>query len=726
MINHFVKDKSEYKRNINIVDAYYRDTSTYLSKMTGKPFDACMIYVKSATAKGAKFPFIDPDVLLLSKEKEGERQKMVMKFSEYLGESASRRDLVAPTFTTYIHPKKTKSLLSLYIDGNLKKRSKLKKESIAAMMAKNMPLHYLRENQQNSTKIKNNALSGAHASNGTPLANKSSHSTLTSVCRSATSYGNANNEKFISGNRHYWCPDIVTANIINIINNVDLEALSNAMNKYGMRHPSINETINVVTYSSDLYWKNIIELDKIKVLISKLTDIERSAFVYCGDLFHIAKFNDAVVRTFIDSITKDPDEPITVEEADTIIKQADADLIAYISLLGREILKGKTLKEVKETEPSTFCLIGGYGKNVLNVLDEYQDFIKAFFVVNTMPASVSNLPNSIRRSALASDTDSTIFTVQEWGKWYTGGYNFSKESCAITVTITYLTSQVIIHILAMMCANMGVDKEDINRLQMKNEYAFPVFVLTPKAKHYYASMSAREGNVYDEMEREVKGVGLRSSNCPPEVMKEIHAMMEYIMNTTVAEKKISINHCFDIIASCENRIRESVESGKYEYLTKSRINAKDAYKKPDSSSYVYYDLWKEVLADKYGHCEPPPYSAIKVSLYAENKTLVEEWFSKIEDEGIKQRLKEFMERRGRSDISNILLPEQIVAVSGIPKEIICGIDIRKLIYETVKPFYIVLESLGIFMIDDNNSRLVSDFHVVGSKAKYNLPTDIVT
>ena len=92
---------------------------------------------------------------------------------------------------------------------------------------------------------------------------------------------------------------------------------------------------------------------------------------------------------------------------------------------------------------------------------------------------------------------------------------------------------------------------------------------------------------------------------------------------------------------------------------------------------------------------------------------------------IKQRLKDFMVRRGKSDISIILLPEQIVAVSGIPKEIICGIDIRKLIYETVKPFYIVLESLGIFMIDDNNSRLVSDFHVVGSKAKYNLPTDIV-
>lgn len=712
MQNPFIKDKTEYKRDINILEAYYRDSSTYLSKMTGKPIEECLGYIKEVTSKNGKFPLVDPDVLLLSKEKEGEREKMVIPFSQFMSDSIQRRDMVAPTFTTYLHPKRKKSLLALYIDGNLKKRSKLKKESLAAKMAKKMDLHYLRENQQNSTKIKNNALSGAHASNGTPLCNRSSHSTLTSVCRSATSYGNANNEKFISGNRHYWCSDIVRANIINVINVVDLKDIDNTMNKFGLRYPTKQETMECITYSTDLYWRNKEEINNIKRLVESLTDVERAAFVYCGDLYHIAKYNDSIVRTFIDKMVKEPEELISFEEAESVIKQADSDMIAYISLLGKEKIKGKTLNDVKENEPEIFRLIGGRGKNVMAVLDEYKDFIKSFFVTNTMPLSISNLPNSIRRSVLASDTDSTIFTTQEWGKWYTGKYDFSKKSCAVTVTITYLTSQSIIHILAMMCANMGVDKEDISRLQMKNEYAFPVFALTPKAKHYFASMSAREGNVYEENEMEVKGVGLRSSTCPKEVMDASHDLMKFILAEVEAGRKISINYVYDIIAGYENKIRASVESGRYEYLTKSRINDKEAYKLPHQSAYVYYEMWNDVFSAKYGSPDKPPYSAIKVSLYTENRTMMNEWLAKIEDREIADKMKKWLDSKGKTDLSNVLLPEQIVAVSGIPKEFIQGINIRQLIYETVKPFYTVLESLGIFMIDDNNSRLVSDFHKV--------------
>lgn len=715
MKNHFVKDKTEYKRNINIVNAYYNDSAKYLSKMTGKSIEECLAHVKKVTAKDGKFPLRDPDILCLSKEKEGEREKKVMTFGSYMQDVSERKDLLAPTFTSYLHPKRTPSILSMYIDGNLKKRSKLKKESLSAKMNKNMPLHYLRENQQNSTKIKNNALSGAHASNGTPLANKSSHSTLTSVCRCATSYGNASNEKFISGNRHYWCPDIVTNNIINICNNVDLVFMQETMDKFNIKHPSIKETLDCITYSTNLYWKNIEEMDSIKKLVISLSDIERSAFVYCGDLYHLAKYNDKVIRDFIDKLTKDPENILTMEASEEIIKQADSDMIAYISLLGKEFLRGKTLFDAKTEAPDIYKMIASYGKNVINTLDEYQDFIKAFFVTNTMPTSISNLPNSIRRSALASDTDSTIFTVQEWGKWYTGKYDFSKESCAITVTITYLTSQAIIHILAMMCANMGVDKDDINKLQMKNEYAFPVFVLTPKAKHYYATMSAREGNVYEEMEKEVKGVGLRPSTCPTEVMDDVFKTMDYIMNTVIAGKKISIEHIKDVITKYENDIRASVEKGEYKYLTKGRINGRSAYKNPNSSAYVYYDLWTDVFAPKYGHCEEPPYSAIKVSVNADNKTALMAWLDAIEDKELSTRFKNWLTARGKSDITSILLPESIVASTGIPKEIIQGIDIRNLIYSTVKPFYSVLESVGIFMVDDNVCRLVSDYHVIKEK-----------
>ena len=43
---------------------------------------------------------------------------------------------------------------------------------------------------------------------------------------------------------------------------------------------------------------------------------------------------------------------------------------------------------------------------------------------------------------------------------------------------------------------------------------------------------------------------------------------------------------------------------------------------------------------------------------------------------------------------HFFLPESVISTSGVPKEIIDVIDIRNLIYDTVKPFYSILESLG--------------------------------
>lgn len=714
MQNHFVRDKSEYKRQLDIVDTYTRDAATYLSKMTGKPLDKCKAYVSKVTGKEGKFAKKDPDVLCLSRKKNGDREKIVLPFSQYLSDTIERKDLIAPTLTSYLHPTKCKSLLGLYIDGNLAKRKKLKKEEFAAKMAKLIQMASLRNNQQNSTKIKNNALSGAHASSGTPLYNKSSHSTLTSVCRSATSYGNANNEKFISGNRHYWCPDIVKANIISISNTIEMDLLERVIERYGIHYPSVEETMECINYSTVLYWNNAEETLLIKRLVSTLSNLERAAFVYVGDFFHLTKYNDGVSRKLIDKITHIPPTTLTVDQTAELLSSVNSDLVAYVTMLCKEDMKGIAIDKAREEKPSAYCKVGSVAKNVIAVLDEYSEFIKAFWAANTLPTSIATLPNSIRRSALVSDTDSTIFTVQEWGNWYTGKYDFSQKSCAVSDTITYFTSQCIIHVLATMCANIGVDNKDLHRLSMKNEYSFPVFVLTSRAKHYFASRDAQEGNVFDALEREIKGVGLRSSSCPAEIMKEIHAMMSDIMDTVLAGKNISIKKYYDIIAGHENSIRRSVETGSSQYLTKGRINSKQAYKVPGSSAYVHYELWRDVFGDKYGHTEEPPYSAIKVSLDINNRTELDEWLNKMEDPIIREKLREWLKARNKDKLTNLLLPESIVLSSGIPKEIIAGIDIRKLIYETVKPFYVVLESLGIYMCDDNISRLVSDTHIPSS------------
>ena len=51
MINPFVLPAEKYKRDLNILNHYLKDASTYLSLMTGKPLEECIDYVKHGSIR---------------------------------------------------------------------------------------------------------------------------------------------------------------------------------------------------------------------------------------------------------------------------------------------------------------------------------------------------------------------------------------------------------------------------------------------------------------------------------------------------------------------------------------------------------------------------------------------------------------------------------------------------------------------------------------------------
>lgn len=706
MENHFVLPKEEYSRDLNILNHYVEDSALYLHKRTGKSLDVCRDYVKRNTAPGGKLGITDPDVMSLTKHKPGHREKEQLKLSAYLRDMEDNDRIVSPTMAVYYNPTVKPSLSSDFIGINIQRRNESKHAMFSAKEAGDKAMEEFKKNEQKSFKISNNSLSGAQASAHTVLYNKSAHSSLTSTCRTATSYGNANNEKFLFGNRHYWGPDVVKANITSILRSTNYEALSHAMDLYGIRHPTIAETFECIRYSTDLYWKNDEELRKIYALVETLSDIERSAFVYSGDLYHLAKYNDEVVRVFLDKLSSKATVPI--DDPDVYIDQMDADLNAFVGLLCAEELSGKSIKAIKKEGGRDYQIVGATAKHILEVLDEYQHLIKAFWRINTLPSSIAHIRSSIRRGVITSDTDSTIFTVQYWTEWYVGQIDFSEKSNAIAYAVVYLATQTIAHILAMVSAGMGVRPDMIHDLSMKNEFAFPVFVLTSMAKHYFAYISAQEGNVFTELDTEVKGVYLKDSNCPPHVMEEFNKTLRWTMDRVMDGGGINITELYQKISTIENGIRESVRKGESSYLTGSQVKNKESYANPMSSPYLHYLLWNEVFAPKYGEAPEPPYSAVKVSIDIKNKTAMQEWLDKIEDRELATRLMNWIKANNKNAITSILLPRPVVDVTGLPEEIIQAMNIRKLIYSTVKPFYILLESLGVYMTNNNITRLVSD------------------
>src|SRR5690606_6568882 len=108
--------------------------------------------------------------------------------------------------------------------------------------------------------------------------------------------------------------------------------------------------------------------------------------------------------------------------------------------------------------------------NIHQTIIDYKSFIECFFVTENVPASLAFFPTSIRRAALTSDTDSTIFTVQDWVKWKTGKMLVDNETNAVAATMIFLAAEAVTHILARMSANFGIETKRIHQVAMKNEF----------------------------------------------------------------------------------------------------------------------------------------------------------------------------------------------------------------------------------------------------------------
>jgi hypothetical protein len=349
--------------------------------------------------------------------------------------------------------------------------------------------------------------------------------------------------------------------------------------------------------------------------------------------------------------------------------------------------------------------------NIQNVLNSYSDLIRALWVTDNFPASVAYFPESIRRAALTSDTDSTIFTVQDWVIWFKGGISFDNEAMSIAATMIFLASQSITHVLAKMSANFGIIEKRLHQIAMKNEFKFDVFVPTQVAKHYFATISCQEGNVKPELEMEIKGVHLKSSNAPLKITKQASRMMEDIMLDVMAGKKISLLKILKEIGDTERLIYKSITSGELEFFRLAQIKEPSSYTTGDQAApYGHYLLWNEVFAPKYGTIPPPPYTCIKVSTTLNNPSATKQWIETMKDRELAKRIDNWLIANNKKVIPTLMLSAELIKANGIPEEIISIIDIRSIVINLTRIFYLIAETLGFYINTNKNINLISDHY----------------
>jgi hypothetical protein len=260
-----------------------------------------------------------------------------------------------------------------------------------------------------------------------------------------------------------------------------------------------------------------------------------------------------------------------------------------------------------------------------------------------------------------------------------------------------------------MSANIGVATDQIFQYTMKSEFYFPVFSLTSRGKVYYASQMAQEGEIFEEPEREVKGAVFHGSNLPNEIVEDVERIRNDILDTVNRGEKIELIPLLQHIAQKERHIRDHILSGQVDYYMAAEIKPADSYKLgPDKSPYLHYLLWEDVFAKKYGHAEEPPFEAVKVTLDLNNKTDWRQWLEQMDDPMIAKGIQEFVQYYNKASLGTIYVPKAHAQVHGIPPEIIQAVSVRDIVANLTEPYYVVLESLGYYTIDDKRTRLVMD------------------
>lgn len=708
-VNPFTLPVEVYRRDYSILRNAAHQSAVYLSRMTGKPYDVAYAYT-SRMLNPVTSPVVkDPECKLLVIDKNGDRKVKQMTLGKFLHVVNKRNLRMSPAMNAYVPEEVRESDHSVYIGENVEKRSVFKKAMFRFKNEGDTENFQFMKGAQENKKINNNSYSGACLSQATALYCASSHPSLTSTCRAAASYANASNEKITEGNRHYYSPEVVKSNILAIITSVDLDKIEAAIEHYGMIYPSVDDVMDVITFSSDNYWRSTIHSSLIYKLLSNLTPVELAAVCYVGDYYHMHKYNKQLMEQFlldIASVESEGDGP----NVDGDLKTIDKDMSLLVTILHYPDTGGLPSYILEKERPEVIGLLNATARRLKGTLDKYRLLIEAFFVADTMPSNVFEFPSSRRKAVPVSDTDSTMFTIKHAVTQITGSSKFDVLQNRIVFAMVFVITGVVAHLLGKLSGSMGVQDDKLRILSMKNEFFFSVLIGTTIAKHYGASREAQEGNFLKEPELEVKGVGLRDSKRSAMLNEESKQLIEDMINKVKNGEMIDLKEILISVAKREKEIEASLLRGEFTYTIAARIKTKDAYVNPYSSPYFSYELWEEVFAPTYGHTKPPLYDSFTLPMKAGNKTELEAWISRMENKEQGERLREFLKRHGKTGLNSFYIPAELVEDSGIPQDIVAGIDIRSSIAQNMSSFYVILESFQMMFRTEKNHRLISDFY----------------
>ena len=358
--------------------------------------------------------------------------------------------------------------------------------------------------------------------------------------------------------------------------------------------------------------------------------------------------------------------------------------------------------------------------SVVDVIKDIDEFYEVFVIYDyPIYDRVRKAMYTDRSAVLYVDTDSNFLALDKWVRFIKGtvlGCIYNKperEVDFIAVNLmTIFLGNVINKALHTLCRYMNITEKYADMLKMKNEFYLERILFTNVKKRYTSNAILQEGELLRNGEgmAEIKGFDFKKSVTKPFVTKYF---TDICLNDILRVKEINVENIFQKMLLLQKDIEESMKNGESKYYKQANIQNIEYYKRPYSTQGIRAVIFWNCVCPEYAMDLPTDLDIIptidiggaktKKGAFKNQKNIT--WFKSQYPEAYK-RIEAGIYNNPNPLIANMSLTYIAKPKNTdiqLPEWFSSIVNTEKIVLDTLKLFYPILESLGLKLLKTNAS-----------------------
>jgi len=432
--------------------------------------------------------------------------------------------------------------------------------------------------------------SGSFSSACNIFYDRGGYNAITSLARSLITTAFTAAEQLLAGNFAWFREeDVVTHLLLTLEHKPADEEIDQVTSDFKLYVPSKEDLLLFLRMTVEQYQPRGYQMSIVQSIVDRMSGPETTYMFYYFNMKHLLEHNEHVCRPWIDDVVSlELDGPIPANIQPKDVFKLDEEARSLAMLLANERLRGTKLSKLVAKEPETARWLCALTQQIEQKLKLWQPVVDTFTLRGVGMPGLLDKKNALRKAVIISDTDSVIFTLAPWTRWYTGGSKVTHESYAMSAFMIYWLSKVVAHELRKFSVVHGFDEADLDIMAMKNEFLYPTLLLFDRKKTYAGIQAVREGLVFETPEPDIKGALLRGSTMAKEsVMFAADLLVTDILVPAISGR-ISGARLIQKTLAFEEFIRDATLAGQHTFLKVGSIQPEANYAKPLSSEQLNY------------------------------------------------------------------------------------------------------------------------------------------